>query len=69
MIGRFRSAQPELLPREAGGERWLVVVIAVLCFLASIAAVSALAADRAAHGWARQLRAEATVQVLSLIHI
>lgn len=63
MIGRFRSAQPELLPREAGGERWLVVVIAVLCFLASIAAVGALAADRAAHGWARQLRAEATVQV------
>ena len=50
MIGRFRSAQPELLPREAGGERWLVVVIAVLCFLASIAAVGALAADRAAHG-------------------
>ena len=63
MIGRFRSAQPELLPREAGGARWLVVVIAVLCFLASIAAVGALAADRAAHGWARQLRAEATVQV------
>lgn len=63
MIGRFRRSQPELLPREAGGERWLVVVIAVLCFLASIAAVGALAADRAAHGWARQLRAEATVQV------
>lgn len=63
MIGRFGSAQPELLPREAGGERWLIVVIAVLCFLASIAAVGALAADRAAHGWARQLRAEATVQV------
>src|SRR5690606_29821120 len=63
MIGRLRSSQPELLPREAGGERWLVVVIAVLCFLASIAAVGALAADRAAHGWAGHLRAEATVQV------
>ncbi|MBN9481328.1 MAG: hypothetical protein J0I52_13900, partial [Bordetella sp.] len=63
MIGRWGDARPELLPREAGGERWLVVVIAVLCFLASIAAVGALAADRAAHGWARQLRAEATVQV------
>ncbi len=63
MIGLMRNGQPELLPREAGGERWLVVVIAVLCFLASIAAVGALAADRAAHGWAGHLRAEATVQV------
>src|SRR5690606_36985916 len=63
MIGLMRNAQPELLPREAGGERWLAVVIAVLCFLASIAAVGALAADRAAHGWAGHLRAEATVQV------
>lgn len=54
---------PALLSREAGGERWLIVVIAVLCFLASITAVGTLAADRAAHGWARQLRAEATVQV------
>ncbi|MFS0710820.1 cell division protein FtsX [Brevundimonas phoenicis] len=63
MIGRRRSARPELLPRETGGERWLVVVIAVLCFLASIAAVGAMAADRAAHGWAGRLRAEVTVQV------
>ena len=52
-----------ILPREAGGEPWLAVVIAVLCFLACLAAVGALSADRAAHGWARSLRAEATVQV------
>lgn len=52
-----------LLPRDTRGERWLASVIAVLCFLASIAAVGALAADRAAHGWAGQLRGEATVQV------
>lgn len=52
-----------LLPREGGGIRWLASVIAVLCFLASIAAVGALAADRAAHGWASELRGEATVQV------
>ena len=52
-----------LLPREGGGTRWLAAVIAVLCFLASIAAVGALAADRAAHGWAGELRGEATVQV------
>ena len=63
MIRALFSKGPGLLSREAGGERWLMVVVAVLCFLASITAVGALAADRAAHGWARQLRAEATVQV------
>ncbi len=63
MIRALFSRGPALLSREAGGERWLIVVIAVLCFLASITAVGAVAADRAAHGWARQLRAEATVQV------
>ena len=63
MIRLFPERRPGLLPPAAAGEPWLVTVIAVLCFLASIAAVGALAADRAAHGWARQLRAEATVQV------
>ena len=63
MIRALFTRGPALLSREAGGERWLIVVIAVLCFLASITAVGAVAADRAAHGWARQLRAEATVQV------
>nr|WP_314428548.1 ABC transporter permease [uncultured Brevundimonas sp.] len=63
MIRALFRPGPGLLSREAGGERWLMVVVAVLCFLASITAVGALAADRAAHGWARQLRAEATVQV------
>jgi len=52
-----------LLPEDAGGRGWLIGLIAVLCFLACLAAVGALAADRAAHGWARQLGAEATVQV------
>lgn len=63
MIRALFARDTALLSREAGGERWLIVVIAVLCFLASITAVGTLAADRAAHGWARQLRAEATVQV------
>ncbi|HEY1071376.1 ABC transporter permease [Brevundimonas sp.] len=63
MIRAVFSKGPALLSREAGGERWLMVVVAVLCFLASITAVGALAADRAAHGWAHQLRGEATVQV------
>lgn len=52
-----------LLPRERSGERWLAAVIAVLCFLATLSAIGALAADRAAHGWAGELRGEATVQV------
>lgn len=63
MIRLWPEGGRDLLPREGGGERWLTVVIAVLCFLASVAAIGALAADRAAHGWARDLRGEATVQV------
>lgn len=63
MIRALFRRGPALLSREAGGERWLMVVVAVLCFLASITAVGAVAADRAAHGWAHQLRGEATVQV------
>lgn len=63
MIRRLLNRRDPLLPRDAGGERWLVSLIAVLCFLACLAAVGAISADRAAHGWARQLRSEATVQV------
>lgn len=63
MIGGLLKRRDSLLPRDGGGEPWLVSLIAVLCFLACLAAVGALAADRAAHGWSRQLRAEATVQV------
>jgi cell division transport system permease protein len=58
----FRN-RPGLLPPAAAGEPWLMTVIAVLCFLACLAAVAASAADRAAHGWARELGREATVQV------
>lgn len=60
---RLPSGRPGLLPPAAAGEPWLMTVIAVLCFLACLAAVAASAADRAAHGWARQLGSEATVQV------
>ncbi|HUH22436.1 MAG TPA: ABC transporter permease [Brevundimonas sp.] len=58
-----RRITARLLPDDAGGRGWLIGLIAVLCFLACLAAVGAVAADRAAHGWARQLGAEATVQV------
>lgn len=63
MISGLFTRRASLLPRDAGGERWLASLIAVLCFLACLSAVGAIAADRAAHGWARQLRSEATVQV------
>jgi cell division transport system permease protein len=59
----FLNRNPGLLPRDAAGETWLAAVIAVLCFMACLGCVGAVAADRAAHGWARQLKAEATVQV------
>ena len=63
MIRRLFPRRAPLLPRDAGGEAWLAGLIAVLCFLACLAAVGAVSADRAAHGWARELRSEATVQV------
>jgi cell division transport system permease protein len=52
-----------LLPRDDEREFSLHFVVAVLCFLACLAALTGVAADRAAQGWARQIRAEATVQV------
>ena len=63
MIRRLLRRPAPILPRSGGGEQWLAAVIAATCFLACLAAVGALAADRAAHGWARELRSEATVQV------
>lgn len=63
MSGAAPRVTARLLPEDAGGRGWLIGLIAVLCFLACLAAVGAMAADRAAHGWARQLGAEATVQV------
>ena len=62
MIRRLFRRQAPILPRSGGGEPWLAAVIAVICFLACLAAVGAVAADRAAHGWARQLRAEAAAR-------
>jgi len=62
VIRWLTSRHAGILPRD-GGDPWLAAVIAVLCCLACLSAVGALAADRAAHGWARQLRGEATVLV------
>lgn len=52
-----------LLPRDRSRDVALHFVVAVLCFLACLAGIGALAADRAAQGWARDIRGEATVQV------
>ncbi len=52
-----------LFPRQSVQDRTLVLVIAVLCFLACLCAIAALASDRAATGWRRELGASATVQV------
>lgn len=52
-----------LLPRRDPRDGALVFVVAVLCFLACLTAIGALAADRAARGWTGQLTGSATVVV------
>lgn len=52
-----------LLPKDRSRDFALHFVVATLCFLACLAGIGALAADRAAQGWSRDIRAEATVQV------
>jgi cell division transport system permease protein len=65
LMSAFRLAprQPPLLPHDRERDLSLHFVVAVLCFLACIAALGARGADRAATGWANDLRGEATVQV------
>lgn len=53
-----------LLPRNRTRDFALHFVVGVLCFLACLAALGMIAADRAAQGWSRDIRGEATVQVL-----
>ena len=55
-----------ILPSRDFRDLGLVFTVAVLSFLACIAVIAALAADRAAQGWARQLSGSATVQVRPL---
>ncbi|MFZ5670819.1 MAG: cell division protein FtsX [Pseudomonadota bacterium] len=59
--GRWKPAP--LLPRRDPRDGALVFVVAVLCFLACLTAIGALAADRAARGWSSQLTGSATVVV------
>ena len=52
-----------LMPKGDARDAGLGFVIAVLCFFACMAALAALAGDRAAAGWSRQLQDSATVLV------
>lgn len=52
-----------LLPPNTGRDAALTFVIAVLCFMATIAAIGALAADRAASGWQAELAGSASVLI------
>ena len=52
-----------ILPAQDGRDRGLLFTIAVLAFLACLSVISAMAANRAAQGWATQLSSSATVQV------
>lgn len=58
---RWRPAP--FLPQEDARDPALLFVVAVLCFLACLTALGAIAGDRAAHGWAGQLTGEVTVIV------
>jgi cell division transport system permease protein len=58
-----RRRPATLLPPEDARDGALVFVVAVLCFLACLAIVAALGANRAAGGWRTQLVGSATVLV------
>ncbi len=58
-----QSGSRNLLPAQDEREIALHYVIGVLCLLACLAAMIVMASDRAAEGWARDIRAEVTIQV------
>ncbi|HEX8568943.1 MAG TPA: FtsX-like permease family protein [Caulobacteraceae bacterium] len=64
--GRARWRPAPLLPKEDERDGSLVFVVAVLCFLACVAALAAVAADRAASGWRGELAGEVLVQARPL---
>jgi cell division transport system permease protein len=58
-----RRPPAPLLPAEDARDGALVFVVSILCFIACLALVSALAANRTAHGWRTELKGSATVVV------
>ena len=64
VVSRLSSMKARhLLPEQDQREIAQHYVIGVLCVLACLAALVAMASDRAARGWSRDIRAEVTVQV------
>jgi cell division transport system permease protein len=59
----IRRRPAPLLPGRDASDVALVFVVSVLCLLASLAVVAAIASDRAAGGWTRELKGSATVLV------
>jgi cell division transport system permease protein len=57
------SGARNLLPSQDEREVALHYVIGFLCFLSCMALLIVIASDRAAQGWARDIRAEVTIQV------
>lgn len=62
MSDKIKSAP--LLPPDAGRDRPLFAVAAILVFLACLAALGAAGAWRASEGWTQQLTDEITLQIL-----
>lgn len=62
-MSKARKSAP-LLPPDAGRDRPLFAVSAILVFLACLAALGAAGAWRAAEGWTNQLTDQITVQIL-----
>jgi cell division transport system permease protein len=60
-VARWRPAS--FLPEEDARDPALLFVVAVLCFLACLTALGAIAGTRAAGGWASEITGEATVIV------
>jgi cell division transport system permease protein len=58
-----RRPPAPLLPSEDARDGALVFVVTILCFIACLALVSAMAANRTAHGWRTELKGSATVVV------
>lgn len=61
--GQIRKTAP-LLPPDAGRDRPLFAVAAILVFLACLAALGAVGAWQAAAGWTDQMTNEVTIQLL-----
>lgn len=63
LLGRGRAREPSLVPPATMSARSLVMVIAIMSFLASVAGGCAVLVGRASRGWSEAVAREASVQV------